>query len=191
MLKSSLNGIWKLHIIGKDAYLLPKEGLETEIPGTVYGALLTNGLIPDPYDRDNELKVLPLMENDFCFTTKFFVDDRMMACDRVLLRFEGLDTLADIYVNEEWLGSTCNMHRIWEFDLLTQGYIREGENSLKVVLHSPTKYIKGENKKVYTEGIREAMAGFPHLRKAHCILAGIGAPGFLTQESFERCLCWE
>lgn len=169
MLKSSLNGIWKLHIIGKDAHLLPKEGLETEIPGTVYGALLTNELMPDPYDRDNELKVLPLMENDFCFTTKFFVDDRMMACDRVLLRFEGLDTLADIYVNEEWLGSTCNMHRIWEFDLLTQGYIREGENSLKVVLHSPTKYIKEENKKVYTEGIREAMAGFPHLRKAHCM----------------------
>ena len=71
MLKSSLNGIWKLHIIGKGAHLLPKEGLETEIPGTVYGALLTNELMPDPYDRDNELKVLPLMENDFCFTTKF------------------------------------------------------------------------------------------------------------------------
>ena len=71
MLKSSLNGIWNLHIIGRDAQLLPKEGIEAEVPGTVYGALLAKGLIPDPYYRDNELKVLPLMENDFCFTTEF------------------------------------------------------------------------------------------------------------------------
>lgn len=169
MLKSSLNGIWKLHIIGKDADLLPEEGIEAKIPGTVYEALLEEKLIPDPYYRDNELKVLPLMDNDFCFTTEFSVDDKMLSGDRLLLRFEGLDTLADIYVNEEWIGCAYNMHRIWEFDLLDAGCVREGENRLKVVLHSPTRYIKEENKKVYTDGSKEAMEGFPHLRKAHCM----------------------
>lgn len=169
MLKSSLNGIWKLHIIGKDAYLLPEEGIEAKIPGTVYGTLLAENLIPDPYYRDNELKVLTLMDNDFCFTTEFSVDSRMISSDRLILRFEGLDTLADIYVNGEWIGYANNMHRIWEFDLLEAGCIREGENQLKVVLHSPTKYIKEENEKIYTGGSWEAMEGFPHLRKAHCM----------------------
>lgn len=169
MLKESLNGIWKLHMIGKDADLLPKEGIEAKVPGSVYGALLEKKLIPDPYYRDNELKILPLMENDFCYLKEFFVDERMILCDRLLLRFEGLDTLADIYVNDERVGSACNMHRIWEFDLLAAGCVGEGRNNLKVILHSPVKYIKEENKKIYTGGIREAMAGFPHLRKAHCM----------------------
>ena len=190
MLKSSLNGIWNLHIIGRDAQLLPKEGIEAEVPGTVYGALLAKGLIPDPYYRDNELKVLPLMENDFCFTTEFFVERQMMLCGKLLLRFEGLDTLADIYVNDKWTGSACNMHRIWEFDLLGAGCVREGENSLKVVLHSPTNYIKQENEKVFTGGIWEAMAGFPHLRKAHCMFGWDWGPRLPDAGIFREVSLW-
>lgn len=169
MKKSVLNGRWKLNIIGKDAALLPEDGIRANVPGTVYGALLAEKLIPDPYYRDNELEVLPLMENDFSFTTEFMVDEEMMSCDRLILRFDGLDTLADIYVNGEWIGRAFNMHRTWEYDLTGKEYAREGRNELNVVLHSPTKYIKEENKKVYTDGSHEAMEGFPHLRKAHCM----------------------
>ena len=169
MVKSSLNGIWNLQIIGKDADLLPENGIEAKVPGTVYGALLAKKMIPDPYYRDNELKVLPLMDNDFCFMTDFFVEDRIIASDKMILRFDGLDTLADIYVNDKWIGCAYNMHRIWEFDLTEADCIREGANRLTVVLHSPTKYIKEENKKVYTGGSGDAMEGFPHLRKAHCM----------------------
>ncbi len=169
MLKNSLNGSWGLQIIGKDASLLPEGGIEAKIPGSVYGALLEKGLIPDPYYRDNELKVLPLMDNDFCYTTVFTVTDQMLACDALLLRFDGIDTLADVYVNDVLLGKAYNMHRIWEFDLLHGANVREGDNCLKVVLHSPTKYIKEEDEKVHTAGSQEAMVGFPHLRKAHCM----------------------
>ena len=169
MIKNSLNGIWKLQIIGKDSALLPDGEIPAKIPGTVYGALLEEKLIPDPFYRDNELKVLPLMDNDFCFMTDFVVEDRMMTSDKVILRFDGLDTLADVYVNDKWVGCAYNMHRIWEFDLTEADCIREGENRLKVVLHSPTKYIKEENEKVYTGGSGDAMEGFPHLRKAHCM----------------------
>ncbi len=169
MIKHSLNGTWKLTISGKDSGLLPAEGIDAKVPGTVYGALLDKNLIPDPYYRDNELKVLPLMENDFCYTTDFSVGRELLSCDRLLLRFDGIDTLADIYVNGRYIGSTDNMHRVWEFDLLENGSVREGENHLKVILHSPVKYIREKNKEVYTGGSPEAMEGFPHLRKAHCM----------------------
>lgn len=169
MLKKKLNGVWNLQIIGKDASLLPEEGIPAEVPGSVYSALLKEKLIPDPFYGDNELKVLPLMDNDFCYETTFALTGQMLSCDALLLRFDGIDTLADIYINEEFAGSTCNMHRIWEFDLLALTDIREGENRLKVVLHSPTRYIQEENQKVYTGGALECMEGFPHLRKAHCM----------------------
>lgn len=169
MLKTSLNGVWNLQIIGKDSALVPKEGISAKIPGSVYSALLEKELIPDPFYRDNELKVLPLMENDFCYTTDFEVTNQMLACDALLLRFDGIDTLADICLNGEQIGCAYNMHRIWEINLLETGSIREGNNQLKVVLHSPTKYIKEENEKVAVQGSQDAMEGFPHLRKAHCM----------------------
>ncbi|NBJ94069.1 beta-mannosidase [Parablautia muri] len=169
MLKKSLNGAWNLQIIGKDSSLVPREGISAKIPGSVYGALLEKELIPDPFYRDNELKVLPLMENDFCYTTDFEVTDKMLGCDALLLRFDGIDTLADVYVNNVQIGCAYNMHRIWEFNLLELDSIREGDNQLKVVLHSPTKYIREENEKVAVQGSQDAMVGFPHLRKAHCM----------------------
>ncbi len=169
MLKKSLNGAWNLQIIGKDSSLVPREGISARIPGSVYGALLEKELIPDPFYRDNELKVLPLMENDFCYTTDFEVTDKMLSCDALLLRFDGIDTLADVYVNNAQIGCAYNMHRIWEFNLLELDSIREGDNQLKVVLHSPTKYIREENEKVAVQGSQDAMVGFPHLRKAHCM----------------------
>ena len=167
MLKQSLNGTGTLEIIGKDSGLLPKGIVCADIPGSVYATLLKEELIPDPYYRDNELKVLPLMDNDFVYRRTFTAEESLFECEEVLLRFDGIDTMADVYLNEELLGSSCNMHRIWEFEVLD--VLKHGENELKVVIYSPTKYIKEENEKVYTGGSHECMKGFPHLRKAHCM----------------------
>ena len=167
MLKQSLNGTGTLEIIGKDSGLLPKGIVSADIPGSVYATLLKEELIPDPYYRDNELKVLPLMDNDFVYRRTFTAEEALFDCEEVLLHFDGIDTLADVYLNGELLGSPCNMHRIWEFEVLN--VLKPGENELKVVIYSPTKYIKEENEKVYTGGSHECMKGFPHLRKAHCM----------------------
>jgi len=167
MEKQILNGNWNLKIKGKDSGLIPEKGIPVQIPGSVYSALLAGNYIPDPYYRDNELQVLPLMDNDFTFSDTFMAEKKAGEYDSVLLRFEGIDTLADIFLNDIFLGSTCNMHRTYEFDIAES--LREGENTLRVELHSPTRYIKEENEKVYTGGSWDAMEGFPHLRKAHCM----------------------
>ncbi len=167
MEKQILNGNWNLKIKGKDSGLIPEKGIPVQIPGSVYSALLAGSYIPDPYYRDNELQILPLMDNDFTFSDTFMAEKKAGEYDSVLLRFEGIDTLADIFLNDIFLGSTCNMHRTYEFDIAES--LREGENTLRVELHSPTRYIKEENEKVYTGGSWDAMEGFPHLRKAHCM----------------------
>ena len=177
-----LNGTWNLKILGKDAGLTGEAGLPAEVPGSVYATLLTEGKIEDPYYRDNELKTLPIMDNDFCYTTRFEVEPEWFSMDGLFLRFDGIDTLADIYVNRQLLGSAYNMHRSWEYDLLDGDLLKEGVNELQVILHSPTQYIKEENAKVYTGGSHEAMEGFPHLRKAHCMFGWTGGRVFRTQE---------
>ena len=129
-----LNGTWNLKILGKDAGLTGEAGLPAEVPGSVYATLLTEGKIEDPYYRDNELKTLPIMDNDFCYTTRFEVEPEWFSMDGLFLRFDGIDTLADIYVNRQLLGSAYNMHRSWEYDLLDGDLLKEGTNELQVII---------------------------------------------------------
>ncbi len=159
---------WRMQILGeKDVYGVNGKMLPAKIPGSVYGNLLEQGLMPDPYDRMNELTALPLMENDFVFETDFLLDEEQLAGDFLILHFDGIDTLAKVYLNGRVLGETNNMHRVWEFDL---GWTAQaGKNTLRVEIASPTRFIEEENRKVFTGGSTDAMRGFPHLRKAHCM----------------------
>lgn len=157
---------WKLDIVGENVFGV-NESVPVTIPESVYGALLKNNLMSDPFYRDNELKALELMDNDFRFSTSFEISEEDYASDYLALRFEGIDTVADIYLNGSLLGSAINMHRTWEYDLKSLGKV--GENELIVYIKSPVKYIREENEKVYTGGAHEAMKGFPHLRKCHCM----------------------
>lgn len=156
-----------MKVCGENVFGITNDWMDAEVPGSVYGNLLKKGLMPDPYYRMNELEALKLMENDFCFRTNFMLTEEQLAADGLLLHFDGIDTLSDIYLNDVYIGHTDNMHRIWEYDILEAAV--EGTNELRVRLYSPTKYIAGENEKVYTGGSSECMKGFPHLRKAHCM----------------------
>ncbi len=167
MKKIDLCGTWRLKILGENIYHIPKEWMEAKVPGSVYGTLLELGKMPDPYYRDNELDALKLMENDFAYETDVEITREMLAYDGVMLRFEGIDTLGEVYLNEILLGHVENMHRVWEYDIRQAARI--GQNTIRVVLHSPIRYIKAENEKVFTGGSNEAMSGYPHLRKAHCM----------------------
>ncbi len=162
MLKYSLNGPWTLDCA--DAGLT---GVPARVPGSVYGDLLAAGRIPDPFYRDNELAALKLMDFDWTYSRTFSVDPALLACQRVYLRCEGLDTLADIRVNGRPAGKADNMHRIWEFDV--KALLRPGENHIAVCFASPTKYIKAAYAASRADGSSDAMVGFPHLRKAHCM----------------------
>ena len=104
--------------------------MPAQVPGSVYATLLELGKMPDPYYRDNELKALELMENDFVYETTVQVDAAMFEADTMLLCVDGIDTLAEIYWNDMLLGHVDNMHRAWEFDV--RGVARVGENTLRV-----------------------------------------------------------
>lgn len=60
MEKFTLNGQW--HINSKTYDVIGG------VPGSVYATLLANGLMEDPFYRDNEAKALAIMDEAFVFT---------------------------------------------------------------------------------------------------------------------------
>ena len=158
----SLNGAWTLEIPGSSFGPVP-----ASVPGSVYHDLLSAERIPDPFYRDNETEALKLMENSFLYTRSFQADASLLCGDQVVLRCEGLDTIATVCVNETVVGLTNNMHRTWEFDV--KDCLREGENHISVHFASPTAYIRESYLLNPADGSDDAMRGFPNLRKAHCM----------------------
>ncbi len=159
---------WQMRECGAEAYM------SAQVPGSVYLDLLKNGRIEDPFYRDNELKTLPLIDRDYEYRTVFEVPAELWECGAVLLRFDGIDTLATIYLNGAYLADTDNMHRIWEFSVKER--LQEGENELRIVLHSPTQFIAKSYAEDPIEGDANGMKGMPRLRKAHCMFGWDWAP---------------
>lgn len=137
------------------------------VPGSVYSFLLNSGKMEDPYYRDKELDALALLNYDYTFTRHFDISDDILSCRHIFLHCDGLDTMCNIVVNHQLVGVADNMHRVWEFDI---GHVvQHGSNHIDIHFSSPTKYIKQAYQNDFIGGTYHAMAGFPHLRKAHCM----------------------
>lgn len=161
MIAQSLNGSWRMQRAGDDAWL------DAVVPGSVYADLQRAGRLEDPFYRENEQAAFDVMREDYVYTRSFSVDEALLACDAVLLRCEGLDTLCDVSVNGEAVASADNMHRTWEWDV--KDMLRAGENKVRILFRSPLRYILAENEARPCWGTTDATPGFSHLRKAHCM----------------------
>src|SRR5690625_2023260 len=159
MMQYNLNGTWKMREIGQ------QDWLDVAVPGSVMNNLLTNEKIEDPFYRDNEDEALVIAEKDFEYVRQFTVEDEWLTQDQIVLRCEGLDTLATIYVNDIETGSTNNMHRTYEFDV--KKLLKKGANYIKILLRSPINYLKTMQEEQPLTGVDHAVEGYPHLRKAH------------------------
>ena len=160
MITQTLHQNWTLDMPGMGK-------LPAAVPGSVYADLLAAGKLEDPFWRDNEDKALALMENDFLYTASFVPQAGVLDCPHQVLRFEGVDTVADIRLNGVLLAHVENMHRTFEFDVA--GILKPGENWLEVKLYSPTRWIREKYAQSPADGSSDAMRGFANLRKAHCM----------------------
>ena len=161
MITAEIHSGWQMRQAGWEEFL------PASVPGSVYHDLMQNGKMDDPFWRDNFPKALKRMDHDYEYKTEFAADKALLKSDAVLLRFEGIDTLADVFLNGEKLGHTENMHRTFEFEV--KDLLKEEGNELRVLLHSPTRFIKEEYKHNVADGSEEAMVGFANLRKTHCM----------------------
>lgn len=108
-------------------------GVPATVPGEVHTDLLAAGVIPDPFDGDNESLLAWVGRTGWRFSTTFsWSPDGHRRQDLVA---QGLDTMATVRLNGEVLGRTANQHRTYRFDV-TDALVA-GENELVVDLEAP------------------------------------------------------
>ena len=159
MIKETIQSSFRMRRTGES------EWLPAAVPGSVYGDLLANGKMEDPFYRANEEDALKLMEYDYEYETVFDAQKAFLDCEQTMLSFEGLDTLADVFLNGQLLGQADNMHRIWEYPV--KGILTETDNHLHIVFHSPVKFFREAYAQNPLSGSSDCMDGFSMLRKAH------------------------
>jgi beta-mannosidase len=109
------------------------------VPGCVHTDLMANGLMEDPFYRDNENKVQWVENEDWEYRTRFTVDSRLLQKENMEFVFKGLDTYAKVYLNGKLLLETDNMFREWKVEIKAFSFLKPGENTLLIHFLSPVK----------------------------------------------------
>ena len=131
--KVSLNSGWKFREINKT------EWLPATVPGCVHTDLLANKKIEDPFYRDNEKNLQWIGKTDWEYETRFNVSAEMLKRRNLEIVFEGLDTYAEVFLNEKPILDADNMFRTWRVDV--KDSLKQGENILRVKFRSPVNEI--------------------------------------------------
>ncbi len=109
--------------------------LPATVPGTVHTDLLANKKIEEPYYRTNEKDLQWIEAADWEYKTTLVVDEKIVKEEKVELVFEGLDTYADVYLNDHKVITANNMFLLWKADV--KKWMHTGHNQLRIYFHSP------------------------------------------------------
>ncbi len=163
-LVQNLGGRWEVRKAGKGT----AKALSATVPGDVYHDLLNAGEICDPFYRDNELALKWVWQADWSYSRTFAVDAALLRRQKVLLRCDGLDTLATIRLNGKIIAETNNQHRIWEFEV--KKHLKPGKNLIVIDFTSAYNYAVKKQAERKLPGWWSSMccAQFGWLRKSAC-----------------------
>lgn len=134
LLTHDIQGHWQFRATGTTAWM------PATVPGTVHTDLLANKKIPDPFYRDNEPKLQWIEKKDWEYITTFQVSADILSRNHVELVFDGLDTYADIFLNEHQILSANNMFQTWTVD--AKKWLKPTGNKLRILFHSAQNRVR-------------------------------------------------
>ncbi len=165
-----------------------KEWQAAEVPGVVQTDLLRNGLIPDPFYQDNDTKLQWIGLMDWEYQCTFQASAATLGHEHVDLVFDGLDTFADVYVNDQPVLHADNMFRRWRVSAKT--LLKAGPNTVRVVFHSAVESMIPKVKALpyilpsistHNTGNEENIATAPYTRKAPYQYGWDWGPRYVTE----------
>ncbi|KAK7904552.1 hypothetical protein WMY93_017159 [Mugilogobius chulae] len=157
----SLDGKWGL--LNSNGSL----SLGAQVPGCVHSALQQQGIIQDPYYRFNDVLYQWIALENWTYSTTFSLNSPFRDKSKVLLIFEGIDTVSTVSLNGITLGQTDNMFQRYDFSV--KGILKDKDNVLEVSLTSPVHYAKDR---------RQCHVNF--IRKEQCSFSWDWGPSFPT-----------
>lgn len=132
----SLNGIWSLSGRPESFPETPKIELDATVPGCVQLDLSREGYLPSDLNMGKNICEAEKYESyEWWYTRKFIAPEERK---NVFLVFEGVDCVAEYFLNDIKLGESENMFIAHEFDV--SALLCDGENTLTVHIKSPVIY---------------------------------------------------
>ncbi|RYY50720.1 MAG: glycoside hydrolase family 2 protein [Chitinophagaceae bacterium] len=163
------------------------------VPGAVHEDLYRNRLVKDPFYAENEAGLQWIDTVDWEYRSSFVLTKEWLGHKPAILVFEGLDSYADVYLNNKIVLKADNMFTRWEISLTDQA--KAGKNTIRVYFHSAKRRVDSlaaanlplilpDNNRVYA---RKAQYQFGWDWGPKFIGAGIWKPVYLTNaEAVQR-----
>ena len=138
---AELQAQWSFRLLPGDAQLQAHPGMDAwkpaTVPGSVHTDLMAAGLIGDPYVGAAEAGLQWIGLGAWEYRARFDVDAETLARAHAELRFDGLDTFAEVRLNGQPLLKADNAHRTWR--ARADGRLRAQGNELQIVFRSPIR----------------------------------------------------
>jgi beta-mannosidase len=154
--KQTLTTGWRVREVAQEG--MPAHNqlpwLPAQVPGSVHLDLLRAGVIPNPFERMHERDVAWVDESDWVYETEFTVDGPPPSY--AFLLFHGLDTMAEITLNGQALGTTETMFIPHEFPV--GGRLQTGTNTLRVTFRS-VRRVGQERMAAWNSGGNDTLPG--------------------------------
>lgn len=151
------------------------------VPGCVHQDLLESGRIPDWNWRDDEDRSQWVMEHDWIYERTIHLAEDFLAAGPVALVCDGLDTLAEVRVNDVVVLEADNMFRTWE--VTVDDHLVVGDNRIAVRFRSVLPALAaGQQRQVLPQWNQydERFAGRGWVRKMACAYGWDWGPKVVT-----------
>ncbi|KAL1501909.1 hypothetical protein ABEB36_007142 [Hypothenemus hampei] len=125
-LKQSLGGSWTA--VTETFY---KYDLPASVPGGIYSDLMKQGIIDDIFSSYNDNDTKWVGASNWTYSYNFTVNPNFFNYEHVNLVFEGVDTVADVELNDIRIGTTRNMFKRYIFDI-KKHLKADGNNTLRL-----------------------------------------------------------
>lgn len=134
----NLDGKWKIK------YSEPSEGeregyfnlcnysegwIDAQVPGMVHTVLENNGMIDSIYYGDNANMCTWIEEKEWWYKKCFYIENILEDC-KLILEFDGLDSIGKIWINGTEIGCFNNMYKSFRYDVTHM--LKNGENNICV-----------------------------------------------------------
>jgi len=176
-MKIDLSGTWQLTYRDMKTGEPWGQTIAATVPGDVHLDLMAVGLIAEPLVSDNNTKCRWTEDKEWVYTRTFSAEAAMTG-KKLELVCEGLDLTADLWLNDQKVGSSNNMFIPHRFDV--SGLLRVGENTIMIRIDPGFAAVEGKDLESYSHSWNVFDLRRPWMRKAQQSFFWDVAPRMVT-----------
>jgi beta-mannosidase len=103
------------------------------VPGAIQYDLATLGKLENPYaSTKSAFDAAWVAKSDWLYRNVFETPEKILEAETILLRFKGVDTYAEVWLNGTLIGETANAYRSYDFPVKSCLFAANGKNNLLV-----------------------------------------------------------